>query len=74
MAPSQASQTAHLGMWTLLSAVQLVQRTGRLKWWPSRFWYLNLAKNSIPWLHQRPLQCVHPLQILKMHKGCGNGR
>ena len=41
MAPSG---TALQGMLALACAVQLVQTTCRLKWRPSRFFYLNLAK------------------------------
>ena len=57
MAPSR---TALWGMWALVSAVQLVLNGG----------HLNLSKN---WLHLPPIQFVHPLQILQMHKGCSKG-
>ena len=65
MAPSLTALL--LGMWTLVSAAQLVQTTSQLKLRPScRAAYTELNT----WLHLPPLQFVHLLQILKMHQGC----
>ena len=60
MAPNQ---TALGGMWTRVSAVQLVRTTGRLKCRPSRFF---ISKSG----QKFGLQFVHPVQILKMRNGC----
>ena len=69
--------TALRGMWALLSAVQFVQTTSQLKWRPSRFFNLNLAKIRRGCRHRNLLHFVHPLQIFEnAHwqggvKGCG---
>ena len=60
MAPNH---TALGGMWTSVSAVQLVLTTGRLKCRTSRFF---LSKSG----QKFGLQLVHPVQILKMSNGC----
>ena len=76
-------RTALRGMWDSVSAAQLVQTICRLKWRPSclsksgqksgqKFW-CTADTETKTWLHLSPLQFVHPLQILKMPKGCCKG-
>ena len=73
------SRTALRGMWALVSAVQLLQQPADLKWSPSCFFYLNLAKKSAG----QPTQKLKlgsyilytPCKFLNtgMHEGLGNG-